>query len=84
MFELGRKPSQVIFVLSLDQKSQKSQRISVPTDRQTLLMHRYLLIESHRRSVGTPLKSIPPSVIRHFDHFLLSSNIPPSNRIAEV
>ena len=51
MFELGRKPSQVILVVFLDQKSQKLQRISVPTDRQTLSMHQYLLIESHRRSV---------------------------------
>ena len=56
MFELGRKPSQVILVVFLDQKLQKSQRISVPTDRQTLSMHQYLLIENHRRSVGTPLK----------------------------
>ena len=55
MFELGRKPSQVILIVFLDQKSQKSQRISIPTDRQTLSMHRYLLIESHRRSVGTTL-----------------------------
>ena len=55
MFELGCKPSQVNLVVSLDQKSQKSQRVSVPTDRQTLSIHRYLLIESHRRSVGTPL-----------------------------
>ena len=57
MFELGRKPSQVIVIVCLDQKSQKSQRISVPTDRQTLSIHRYLLIESNRRSVGTPLIS---------------------------
>ena len=56
MFELGRKPSQVVLVVFLDQKSQKSQRISVPTDRQTLSMHRYLLIESHHCSVGTPLQ----------------------------
>ena len=52
MFELGRKPSQVILVVFLDQKLQISQRISVPTDRQMLSMHQYLLIESHR----TPLK----------------------------
>ena len=30
MFELGRKPSQVILVVFLDQKYQKSQRISYP------------------------------------------------------
>ena len=42
MFELGRKPSQVILVLFFHRKEQKSQRISVPTDRQTILMHRYL------------------------------------------
>ena len=56
MFEFGRKPSQVILVVLLDQKSQKSQRISVPTDRQTLSMHRYLSLQGLRRSVGTPLK----------------------------
>ena len=31
MLELGRNPSQVILVVFLEQKSQKSQRISVPT-----------------------------------------------------
>ena len=56
MFELGRKPSQVILVLFLHRKLQKSQRISVPTDRQTLSMHRYLQSQGFRRSVGTPLK----------------------------
>ena len=55
MFELGRKPFQVILVVFLDRKYQQSQWISVPTDRQTLSLHRYLLIESHRRPVGTPL-----------------------------
>ena len=58
MFELDRKPSQLVLVVFSDQKSQKSQRISVPTDRQTLSMHRYLLIKSHRRSVGTPLDCV--------------------------
>ena len=33
MFELGRKPSQVILVVFLDRKSPKSQRKSVPTVR---------------------------------------------------
>ena len=55
MFELGRKPSQVILVLFLHRKEQKSQRISVPTDRQTLLMHRYLQSQAFCGSVGTPL-----------------------------
>ena len=31
MFELGRKPSEVILVVFLVQKSEKSQRIGVPT-----------------------------------------------------
>ena len=57
MFELGRKQSQVILVLFLHRKEQKSQRISVPTDRQTLSMHRYLQCQALRRSVGTPLES---------------------------
>ena len=47
MFELGRKASQAILVVFLDHKKEKSQMISVPTDRLTLSMHRYLLIESH-------------------------------------
>ena len=61
MFELGRKASQAILVVFLDHKKEKSQMISVPTDRLTLSMHRYLLIESHRRSVGTPLNAQPSS-----------------------
>ena len=55
MFELGQKSSQVILVVSLDRKWQKLQRISVPTDQQTILMHRYLQSLIFRRSVGTPL-----------------------------
>ena len=55
MFELGRKPSQVILVPFLHRKKQKSQRLSVPTDRQTLLMHRYLQSQGFRRSVDKPL-----------------------------
>ena len=33
MLELGRKPSQVILPVFLDQKQQKKQKISVPTVR---------------------------------------------------
>ena len=57
MLELGRKPSKVILVVFFNRKLQKWQRISVPTDRQTLSMHPYLLIESHPLSVDTPLKA---------------------------
>ena len=59
MFELGHKPSQVILVLFLHRKEQKSQSISVPTDRQTLSMHRYLPSQAFRCYVGTPLKHQP-------------------------
>ena len=52
MFELGRKPFQVILVVFLDRKSQ---RMSVPTDRQTLSMHRYLQLQGFCCSVGRPL-----------------------------
>ena len=55
MFELGRKLSQVILVVFLDRKWQKSQRISVPTDQQTLLMHQYLQSQGFCCSVGTAL-----------------------------
>ena len=80
MFELGRKPSQVILVVFLDQKLQKSQRISVPTDQQTLSMHRYLLIESHRRSVGKPLyrDQLGASPVTKVIHLNLNISIPSS------
>ena len=80
MFEHGRKPSQEILVVFLHRKWQKLQRISVPTDRQTLLMHRYLQSQGSRRSVGTPLKDRPPGLAL-FVPLLAKCTIalPPSN-----
>ena len=44
MLEPGRKPSQVILVVLFDQKSQKSQRISVPT---VAPLHRIIALWVH-------------------------------------
>ena len=51
-----RSWSKAISVVFLNRNWQKSQRLSVPTDRQTLSMHQYLQSQGLRRSVGTPLK----------------------------
>ena len=66
MFELGRKPSQVISVLFFTSNAKIAKDNyplrfllfdvkKITTDGQTLVMHRYLQSQGFRRSVGTPL-----------------------------
>ena len=62
MFEFNRNPKIALSVDNHFDECALSQERSVPTDRQTLLMHQNLLIESHRKAfvalwVLTPLDS---------------------------
>ena len=48
MFEFSRNPKIALSVDNHFDECTLSQEKGVPTDRQTLSMHRYVLIESHR------------------------------------
>ena len=55
MFEFSQNQKNTIFVDTNFDEYPLSQQRSVPTDRQTLSMHRYLQSQGFRPSVGTPL-----------------------------
>ena len=60
MFEFNRNKKKPQFPIDNNfDECPLSQQKSVPTDRQTLLMHRYLQPQGLRRSVGTPLHLQP-------------------------
>ena len=54
MFEFSRNPKLALSVNDHFDECSLSQEKSVPTDRQTLSMHRYVLIESHCKASVAP------------------------------
>ena len=65
MFEFSRNSKIAIFVDNHFDEYTPSQGKSVPTDRQTVLMHRYVVIESHRKN-SIALLVYPFSLKVHF------------------
>ena len=57
MFEFSRNQKIALFVDKHFDECPLSQQRSVPTDRQTLSMHRYLQSQGSLHSVATPLKA---------------------------
>ena len=75
MFEYSRSQKVALSVDNHFYECPLSQQRSVPTDRQTLLMHRYLQSQGSVHSVGTPLDAQVYGIVVEVSHNQAISNL---------